>query len=249
MPKFPFLLHLPTLALLAALSGAASAAVNLDYEKSTYATLSSETVTLTGHSELHLTGSGDPIPGCIIHLNSEDSWVFFHNVTPSAVVTTLLPRIRVNGAAAAVDSNVRVVQHVAGAVVIPHPASFQPLQVFTGAHLSGASMKCSPHTAYGNAALGSFGDNIRSFILKRGYTATLAQNENGTGVSRNYVAQDSDLEISFLPSGLDAGVSFIRVFPWRWTGKKGSCDVDPTALNADWHYNCDINKNSTRDWE
>ena len=237
------------LALLAALSGFASAAVNLDYEKSTYATLSSETVTLTGHSELHLTGSGDPIPGCLIHLNSEDSWVFFHNVTPSSVVSTLLSRIRVNGAVATADSNVRVVQHVAGAVVIPYPAAHQPLQVFTGAHLSGTSMACSPYTAYGNAALGDFRDNIRSFVLKRGYTATLAQNENGTGVSRNYVAQDSDLEISILPAGLDGGVSFIRVYPWRWTGKKGSCDVDPTALNADWHYNWDINKNSTRDWE
>src|SRR5690606_19789024 len=109
------------------------------------ATLSSTTATLTGHSELHLTGSGDPIPGSTIHLNSEDAWVFFHNVVPSSVVANLLPRIRVNGVVAVADTNVRVVQHVAGAVVIPHPSGYQPLTVFTGRHMAGASVKLSPY--------------------------------------------------------------------------------------------------------
>ncbi|QJE97925.1 LamG-like jellyroll fold domain-containing protein [Luteolibacter luteus] len=237
------------MAFLAAFSSAASAAVNLDFEKSTYSTLTSETVTLTGHSELHVTGSGDPIPGCTIHLNSEDSWVFFHNVTPSAVISSLLSRIRVNGAVAVADSNVRVVQHVAGAVVIPYTAAYQPLRVFTGAHLTGSSRGLGPYTAYGDGSLGVFSNNVRSFVLKRGYTATFAQNENGTGISRNFVAQDSDLEVSLMPSGLDGDVSFIRIFPWRWVSKKGSCDVDPGALNAKWHYNWNISANSTADRE
>lgn len=249
MPKPVLLLQRSILVTLAALSCAASAAVNLDFEKSTYATLSSETVTLTGHSELHITGSGDPIPGCTIHLNSEDSWVFFHNVVPSAVVSNLLSRVRVNGAVAALDTNVRVVQHVAGAVVIPYAAAYQPLEVFTGAHLTGSSRKLAPYTAYGDGSLGVFSNNIRSFVLKRGYTATFAQNDNGTGVSRNFVAQDSDLEVSLMPSGLDGNVSFIRIFPWRWVSKKGSCDVDPGALNAKWHYNWNISANSTIDRE
>src|SRR5690606_38753676 len=125
-----------------------------------------------------------------IHLNSEDAWVFFREVVPTAVVSNLLSRFRVNGAVAVADSNVRVVQHVSGAVVIPHPADYRPLEVFAGRHLTGASAKLGPHTAYGTAALGSFAGNIRSFRLKRGYTATFARNENGTGFSRNYVAQD-----------------------------------------------------------
>src|SRR5690606_573280 len=99
------------------------------------------------------------------------------------------------------------------------------------------------------ASLGPFAANIRSFTLKRGYTATFASNENGTGTSRNFVAQDSDIEISVMPSGLDGTVRFIRVFPWRWVSKKGTCDVDPGLLNAKWHYNWDINTNSTRDRE
>lgn len=248
MPIVPNSARGPALALFLSLAAGAGA-LTLDYEKVTQSTLSSVTATLTGHSELHLTGGGDPIPGSTIHLDSEDAWIFFHNVTPSSVVANLLSRIRVNGAVATADSNVRVVQHVNGAVVIPHPAGFQPLTVHTGRHLTGDSAKLSAYTAYNNAALGVFADNIRSFRLKRGYTATFAANENGTGSSRNFVAQDSDLEISVMPSGLDGTVSFVRVFPWRWVSKKGSCDVDAGSLNARWHYNWSISSNSSRDRE
>ncbi len=248
MPMLPFPRAGLVLAALFAFAAAAGA-LTLDHEKATHATLSSTVVTLTGHSELHLTGGGDPIPGCTIHLNSEDGWVFFHNVLPSATVSNLLPKFRVNGTQAVVDSNVRVVQHLRGSVVIPHPADYRPLRVFTGRHMGGASTGLATYTAYNNASLGVFADNIRSFILKRGYTATFARNENGTGGSRNFVAQDSDLEISVMPSALDGDVSFVRVFPWRWVSKKGSCDVSAGALNATWHYNWNISMNSPRDWE
>ena len=207
--------------------------LNLDHEVHRTTTLASGTVaTLTGKSELHLSSGGDPLPGCTVHLDSEDSWLFLHQVTPATVVSGFLSRIQVNGQTAVADGNVRVVQHVAGTVVIPQPSTFLPLEVFSGTHLSGSSRKLGPYTAYDNAALGVFGNNIRSFILKRGYTATFAQNDNGSGVSFNYVAQDADLEVSLLPSALDRTISFVRIFPWRWTGKKGSCDVDPVALGS-----------------
>lgn len=229
---------------------AMSQTLTLNQEVNRTTALAANTVaTLTGKSELHITDAGDPIPGCTIHLNSEDSWVFFENIAPSAVVTNLLGRFRVNGAAAVVDSNVRVVQYVAGAVVIPQSPSYQPLTIFTEPFLTGTSRKLSCYTAYDNFMLGSFNDKIRSFKLKRGYMATFAQNPGGTVTSRNYVAQDADLEVAVMPDGLDRSVSFVRVFPWRWTGKKGSCDVDPATLNADWHYNWNIDKNSARDWE
>jgi hypothetical protein len=228
---------------------AAGQTLTLNHEVHRTTALASNTVaTLTGKSELHLTNTGDPIPGCTIHLNSENSWLFLHQIQPSVVASTFLSRLRVNGAVAVLDTNVRVVEHLGGAVVIPQPASFQPLQVFTGTHLTGASKKLTPYTAYNDTTLGLFSDNIRSFVLKRGYTATFAQNENGTG-SINYVAQDGDLEVSLLPASLDRSISFIRIFPWRWTGKKGSCDVSPTALKANWHYNWSISSNSTLDWE
>jgi hypothetical protein len=248
MPVFSASLRRIALAAIFVLAGRAGAQT-LDNEKATYGTLTSATVTMSGHSELNITGAGDPIPGCIIHLNSEDSWVFLHNVVPATVVTNLMSRFRVNGAAAVADNNVRVVQYVNGTVVVPQASGFRPLEIFTGTQMTGVSVKLGTYAGYNNQSLGVFSDNIRSFILKRGYTATFASNENGTGTSRNFVAQDSDLEVSFMPAGLDGTVSFVRVYPWRWVSKKGSCDVDPVALNARWHYNWNNSQNSARNWE
>jgi len=253
--RLPRLLKNAALALLIAAPFVAPLTVTaqtlaLDGEIQRSATLASgTTATLTGRAELHLTGTGDPIPGCVIHMNSVDAWVFFDNIVPATVNTTLLSRLRVNGATAVMDTNVRVVEYGSGTVVIPHPSDFRPLQVFTGTGLTGPSIKLSPYTAYTDAVLGSFANKIRSFTLKRGYTLTIAQNDNGTGVSRNYVAQDGDLEVSLLPTALDGTISFVRIFPWRWISKKGSCDVDPVALNARWHYNWNISLNSTANWE
>jgi len=233
------------LAMLGSVAGAQT--LTLDNELLRSATVADTTLTMTGHSELHLTGTGDPLSGSTVNLNSTDSWIFLHAVQPSAAAA-LLAHVQVDGAAAVLDSNVRVVQHARGSVVIPHPSTFRPLEVFSSPECVGRSMKLGPYTAYNGTSLGSFNGAIRSFILKRGYTATFAQNETGSGSSMNYVAQDSDLVVATLPSTL-ATIRFARVFPWRWTGKKGSCDVDPTALNADWHYNWNISSNSTPDRE
>lgn len=53
-----------------------------------YATLSNVTVTMTGRAELRVTGTNDPLPGCVIHLNSPDAWlllpaIFVHASGPA----------------------------------------------------------------------------------------------------------------------------------------------------------------------
>lgn len=228
---------------------AAAQTLSINNDIQTYATLSNTSVTMAGKSELRITGSGDPIPGCVINLSSADAWVVMANVVPSQVVSTFLSRIQVNGAAAVVDSNVRVVQHGMGAVVIPQGPAFAPMEVFDGKYFTGASRSLRCYVAYNDALLGSFKTAISSFRLKRGYTATVAQNENGTGISRNYVAQDGDLEVGLLPSALDNKIRFIRIFPWRWTGKKGIAGNIVSGLNVRWDYNWNLDRNSTRDVE
>ncbi len=215
----------------------------------TYASLPGTTVTLTGRSELRITGASSPIAGSVIHLNSTDSWLFMTNIRPSVVSSTYLSQIRVNGAAAAINTNCRIVQHVDGSVVIPHSSGFSPMQVYAGRQFMGSSISLQNYTAYNDGSLGAFANNISSFKLKRGYTATIAQNASGTGVSRNYVAQDGDIEVSVLPDELDNSVSFIRVFPWRWTGKKGMVGNISSGLNVRWDYNWNIDRNSTLDME
>lgn len=223
--------------------------LDLEDEIHTFGSLSDTVVTMSGRSELHLTSGSNPLPGCTIHLNSIDAWLFLENVKPSVAASMYLDRVRVSGASAEAGANVRVVQYAGGSVIIPHTPSFRPLEVFTGRNFTGSSSKLSQYTAYDTRMLGTMASSINSFILKRGYTATFARNGNGTGCSKNYVAQDCDLEIGVLPTQLSGPISFVRVFPWRWISKKGCCDADPVALKAAWHYNWSISKESAPDWE
>lgn len=210
--------------------------------------LSDTVVNISGHTDLHLTGT-KPLSGYTIHLNSIDSWLFLDRIKPSVAALDYLNQVKVNGASTVLNSNVRVVEYTNGSVIIPHAPSFQPLEVFTGENFMGTSAKLSQYTAYNANTLGPMASSISSFILKRGYTATFAENADGTGYSKNYIAQDCDLEIGVLPVKLNNRIHFVRVFPWRWVSKKGCCDIDPVALNAAWHYNWNISKDSALDWE
>jgi fibronectin type 3 domain-containing protein len=227
----------------------AVADLNIVDDVLTYSTLSSTTVNMSSVSELHITSSTSPLTSCIVNLNSADSFLFLEGIKPSAAASTYLSQVRVSGAAAVLDTNVRVVEYAAGAVIIPQSSTFQPLQVFIGENFTESSAYLGQYTAYNTSLLGSMASSISSFILKRGYTATFAQNENGTGYSKNYVAQDCDLEIGVLPDKLNDQINFVRVFPWRWVSKKGIAGNIGSNLNIAWSYNWNIDQNSTLDKE
>lgn len=213
----------------------------------TYTSLASTTVTMSNRCELRITGTSTPLSGCIISLNSADTCFVMQNIAPSVVVSTYLSQVRVNGAAAVADSNCRVVRYGVGAIVIPQAPSFQPLQIFSMPHFMGVSSNLSQYIYYKGSALGLLNGAISSFKLKRGYMATLAQNENGAGYSKNYVAADGDMEVSVLPDSLDDNVRFVYVTAWRWTSKKGIGGDIESGLNLGWKYNWNINQSSTRD--
>jgi hypothetical protein len=210
--------------------------LNITNDVQTAATLTNTTVTMTGRAELNITGTGDPIPGCVINLNSTDAWFFMRNIRPSVVNSTFLSRIRVNGVAASLATNARVVQYELGTVVIPQGPDFTPMQVFDGTHFTGPSKSLKLYTYYNEANLGILSATISSFKLKRGYMATVAQQNTGMGSSKVYIAQDGDLEISVLPAALNNNIRYVRVFPWRWVGKKGWAGGDGWNMNHLWHY-------------
>src|SRR6185437_13130862 len=192
----------------------------------TFAALTNTTVTMSARCELFITGTNNPIPGCTINLNSSNAWFFLPNLRPSMVSTSCLSQVRVNGATAVAGSNCRLDQYAMGSVIIPQAPNFAALQVFTGPNFLGAATQLGTYAYYTNAAsLGANYRNIGSFKLKRGYSATFAQNANGTGASRVFIAQDGDMEVGIMPTNLDRTVGFVRVFPWRWTGKKGWDDT------------------------
>jgi autotransporter-associated beta strand protein len=208
---------------------------------------------MTGRCELHITATTNPIPGCIINLTntSPDAWLFFPNIRPSVFSAYYLSQVKVNGAAAVEGSNCRVDQFVMGTVVIPQPPSYTPLQVFSAQNFLGAAAQFGIYTYYTNN-IGGMNRNISSFRLKHGYAATFAQNADGTGASQVFIAQDSDLEVGVMPTNLDHCCSFVRVYPWRWTGKKGwvgGISSSTALIDPLWNYDYDNVATSTIDTE
>ncbi|MFM1769162.1 MAG: hypothetical protein RJA22_1691 [Verrucomicrobiota bacterium] len=211
--------------------------------------LTNTTLRMTGRAEVRLSGTGDPLPGSVVQLDSPDAGLFLSGVSPSQAASTLLSRVRVRGTAAVRGSNVRVAQFGQGSAILPHGPGFAPLEVFAGRHFTGPATRLLPHADHGSNALAPLGGTLGSFRLQRGYLATFAQQASGNGVSRCYVAQDGDLEIGRLPAALENNVQFIRVFPWRWAAKKGIAGNIESNLDVDWLYNWNLDRNSPLDWE
>lgn len=237
------------LMLLAALPWLAQGQLTITNGVQTYSALAGATVNLSGSSELRVTSSSTPLSGCIINLNSPDTALVLAGIKPSAVVSTYLGQVRVNGGVAVAESNCRVVEYAMGTIVVPHAASLPPLQAFSAPCFTGVSHTFGQHVYYKGSGLGGLNGNLRSFKLKRGYAVTFAEQENGSGRSYNYVAQDGDLEMGILPNSLDGRVRFVYVVPWRWAGKKGIAGNIESGLNLQWKYNWNIDQNSTRDLE
>jgi autotransporter-associated beta strand protein len=230
----------------------ASAQLTITNGVQTFNSLTNTTVTMTGRSELRLTTTTNPIPGCVINLNSSDAWLVLPGIKPSVVSASYLSQIFVNGVAASAGGNCRLDQYAMGSVIIPQSPSFTPLTVFTGPNFVGATAQFGLYTYYNTpAALGAMNRNFGSFKLKRGYSAAFAQNSDGTGVSKVFVAQDADLEVGVMDADLDHSCSFVRVIPWRWTTKKGygGGDGATTIVEPQWYYDWSDGATSTPDRE
>lgn len=92
-----------------------------------------------------------------------------------------------------------------------------------------------------------FDNTIKSFTLDKGFMATFAENEDGTGESICYVAAVSNITVN-LPARLSNKISFIRFIPVVNTQKKGTGNVNVNAvnsLNSTWFYNWGLGASST----
>lgn len=212
-------------------------------------------VILNGKSDLHITSNTciGALTNSIVRLNSDDSWLFFDNIRPTVAIDSLLKYVYVGENLAVNGSNVRVAIYNHGVVIMPHAPSFTPLTVYKGQELAGDSASYGLHTYYNS--LGAFDNSIRSFRLKRGYMATLANNPDGSGYSRVFIADKEDLVFSELSYLLDETVSFIRVFKHEYVTKKGWCgtgsggDVDVEKVKGTWWYSWSADRNSKTNQE
>lgn len=232
-------------------NGAALGVTPVNNANTTVSTLANQILQISGASQYRITNATNPLQGSVLHLNGENVWLYFDSIRPSAFNAAFLDHVFINGQKPVADTTVRIVQWLQGCAVISQPATYQALEIFDGQSPSGASKTLNLYDYNRSAILGSFENNIASFRLKKGYMATFAENENGTGKSQIFIASDSDIVMNAMPLNLQGNVSFIRVLPWRWVAKKGWTSGYNLAdtLRAAWNYNWNNNGTSTLDQE
>lgn len=208
-------------------------------------TLRDRMVEIPASSEWRVSGGGDALSGSFFHFTAANGWLFLDGFRPSEVRERLVERMMVNGSPADPDMNLRVARHGSGSVVIPQGPDFHGLELYPEAELRGAARSLACYQKHTAEEIGTVG----SFLLRRGFMATLAEHEDGTGFSRCYVAQDHDVVIRKLPEGLAGGVRFARVFPWQWTAKKGIAGGIHEGLELGWFYDWNIEQRSSPDLE
>lgn len=182
--------------------------------------------------DLHLSSTDDPLAeGVKVELSSEDAWVFFDQMKPNDVLEKYSDQILVGGRPFVPGENGRVGIYLHGAVVMPHGADFHPLKVYTEPQFGGEGGQMACNFYYTNHPSEYFPErlvqtlpqdnNIRSFVLKRGYMATFANDGDGMGYSRVFVADTADLFMPVMPDELDGKASYVRVMKWNYVSKKG----------------------------
>ena len=227
-----------------------STSITLDSAILLTGSVSSPSVVLSGNSQLHLYESDAISVDTKINILGEDAWVYFHSLTAQQVIDRYAKQISIDGVASIPASNCRITQYYDGAVLIPHRSSIKALYLYSGANLTGVSkfFRVSYSTSYtGN--IGANGTNkAASFILKKGYMATISQNQNGSGNTRIYIAEDNDIIVNGNINGKNDTVQFVKVAPWRWITKKG-IGGNFTDFNTGWYYNWGAGTSSFTDKE
>lgn len=216
-------------------------------ETQTVVSIENENKDLSGVVDMHLTGEV-PLKNASVNLTSQDAWLFFDNIRPSEVIEKYASMIKVSGEVLQPGKNGRVDIYLHGTVVIPQNEDYEPLQVFTGENYSGESRTYLVDSCYQD--LESFDNAIKSFKLKRGYMATLANETNGQGYSRVFIAENEDIEIPILQHELNGKISYIRCFRWEWVSKKGWCSSGAGCYNevdlteSTWYYSWSADRES-----
>ncbi len=150
-----------------------------------------------------------------------------------------------DGAAAVVNDNLRLQIYRQGTVLIPNGISQarNALTAYTNKNCQGESRTYGMYDEQGNEIFNTdlgtgFDNNIRSFKLRKGFMAVIANNPDGTGHSRCFIADKDDLVVNDLPNGFvtkdgsdKSFVSFIRITKWERVSKKGWAGSDPNAID------------------
>lgn len=205
-------------------------------------------LSLLSESTVHFR-SGAFSSALILNFLDTASWVYMHQQNPDEL-TAKTANIHIKNTAGILDQNFRIQQYYQhGAVIRPYASSFTVLKIFSAAQQQGNTGEIKEDIIYkGNTIPGGMDNATASFVLKRGYMASFANNGNGTGKGKVYIASETDMVIHHVDLALQGNISFIRVVPWNWVTKKGTGGSYP-QLDAGWYYNWGLGSTSQPNYE
>ena len=209
-----------------------------------YCQLKDKNVSRSDAIDIHITSNDNPMQGSTkVNLGSERTWLVIDNLVPSNVISNYLKYVTINGEAAKNGTNCRVAIYLNGSAVIPLPETAMTCEGTNGAFTL---------TVGNHSDLGEQSNTMTSFVLRRGYMATVASGTKGGGHSRVYVADHADLTVT-LPKALAKRVSSVNVKNWQYLSKKGWGNTGGKSgsdqLRATWFWSWSAGYSSTNDFE
>lgn len=201
----------------------------------------SGTIILNGTSTLIL-HANTPLASASIQLESNKSWIKMIKVDPFDAAENYVSKVTSAGDPLIVGETLTVNQYYfRGSLLRLNDPNYKPLTLFDEQGQEGETFEVGFFDIVSREQLGVFENKASSFRLARGYMATMAVFQNGTGKSEVYIASEEALEID-LPQALNNTVSFIRVMPWNWVTKKGASKF--LQVGTTWTYNWNRNGES-----
>ena len=201
-------------------------------------------------SYLYLDSSYPIEEGLSVTFESNKSWIRLNNVEPFTAYYYYSDNFFQENQALSYPETLRIDNYYQnGSVVRPNHDNSSNLTVFSENNFNGEFGNISNSDVFVDESIPSnLNNNISSFKLKKGFMATFAENNDGTGNSKVFIASESDLVIDELSDYLNNKISFIRVLPWNWVSKKGTAG-DIQYMNNDWFYKWSNNGDSDLDRE
>ena len=200
-------------------------------------------IVVKGKAELHITGR-NPLTNTTVSIIGDKAMVCFEGLTCTELKESGISSVSIDGRAFNPESD-RIAIYGNGSAVLPNSTN-AALTIYTAENFGGESMECKPDIYYQGKktgkpglpqeVLGAFDNKIRSFRLRRGYACVLANNPDGTGFSKVFIADKEDLEVAKMPQGLEFA-SFIRISTYQWVGKRGICGKDLALVTRSSWYN------------
>ena len=201
-------------------------------------------------SYIYLDNSYPIEEGLSITFESNKSWIRLNNVEPFTAYYNYSDNFFQDNQVLSYPETLRIDNYYQnGSIIRPHNDNSSYLTVFSENNFNGEFGNIFSNDVYLDESIpNGLNNDISSFILKKGYMATFAENNDGTGNSKVFIASEEDIIIDELSEYLNNKISFIRVLPWNWVSKKGTAG-DIQYINNDWFYKWSNNGDSDLDRE